>query len=50
MKKFLIFTVVIACMCYNMSAQVNPYAIGLRLGGNGDVNGIELSFKKDSAN
>jgi len=46
MKKFLIFTVVIAFMCYNMSAQVNPYAIGLRLGGNGDVNGIELSFQK----
>lgn len=46
MKKFLIFTLVIFCMSYNINAQVNPHAIGLRFGGNGDINGVELSYQK----
>lgn len=28
-----------------MYAQVNPHAIGLRFGGNGDVNGAEISYQ-----
>ncbi|MCK7532726.1 MAG: hypothetical protein MZV63_17680 [Marinilabiliales bacterium] len=46
MKKILIFTFVIFCMSYIMNAQVNPHAIGLRIGGNGDINGAELSYQK----
>jgi hypothetical protein len=46
MKKLLIFAFVIFCMSYYTNAQVNPHAIGLRIGGNGDVNGAELSYQK----
>jgi len=46
MKKFLIFTLVILGMSYYSYAQVNPHAIGLRIGGNGDINGAELSYQK----
>lgn len=46
MKKFLIFTLVIFCMSYYLNAQVNPHAIGVRFGGNGDVNAVELSYQK----
>jgi hypothetical protein len=46
MKKILIFSFIIVCMSYYANAQVNPHAIGLRLGGNGDVNGVELSYQK----
>jgi hypothetical protein len=46
MKKYLILTIVIFCMSYPVYAQVSPYAIGLRLGGNGDINGVEISFQK----
>jgi len=42
MKKVLIFTLVIFCRGYYINAQVNPNAIGLRFGGNGNVNGVEL--------
>ena len=45
MKKILIFTLAIFCMSYIMNAQVNPHAIGLRIGGNGDINGAELSYQ-----
>jgi hypothetical protein len=46
MKRILIFTLVISCMSYITNAQVNPHAIGLRIGGNGDINGAELSYQK----
>ncbi|MRR19932.1 hypothetical protein EG827_07030 [bacterium] len=46
MKKILIFTFAFFCMSYIMNAQVNPHAIGLRIGGNGDVNGAELSYQQ----
>jgi hypothetical protein len=46
MKKFLIFAIAIFCMNYHLKAQVNPHAIGLRIGGNGDVNAVELSYQK----
>jgi hypothetical protein len=46
MKKLLIFTLVLFCMNFYLNAQVNPHAIGLRLGGNGEVSGVELSFQK----
>ncbi len=45
MKKILIFTLAIFCMSYIMNAQVNPHAIGIRIGGNGDINGVELSYQ-----
>jgi hypothetical protein len=45
MKKILIFTLAIFCMSYIMNAQVNPHAIGIRVGGNGDINGVELSYQ-----
>jgi opacity protein-like surface antigen len=46
MKRIVIFTLVIFCMSYTINAQVNPHAIGLRIGGNGDINGVELSYQK----
>jgi hypothetical protein len=46
MKKLLFFTLVFFCTSYYISAQVNPHAIGLRLGGNGTINGVELSFQQ----
>jgi hypothetical protein len=46
MKKFLLIISVIFCTSYYINAQVNPHAIGLRLGGNGEGNGVELSYQK----
>jgi hypothetical protein len=46
MKKFLIFTLAVFCSSHYINAQVNRNAIGLRFGGNGDVNGVELSYQK----
>jgi len=46
MKKILFLTLIIFSISYYAKAQVNPHAIGVRLGGNGDVNGIELSYQK----
>jgi len=46
MKRILIFTLVVFCMSYITNAQVNPHAIGLRIGGNGDINGAEISYQK----
>ena len=44
MKKILFLTLFVA-MGIIATAQVNPHAIGLRFGGNGDVNGAELSYQ-----
>ena len=46
MKKILILTFAFFFLSYIMNAQVNPHAIGLRIGGNGDVNGAELSYQQ----
>ena len=46
MIKSFVFALAIFCMSSYLNAQVNPHAIGLRLGGNGDVNGVELSFQQ----
>ena len=46
MKRILIFTLAIFCMSYFVKAQVNPHAIGIRVGGNGDINGVELSYQQ----
>jgi hypothetical protein len=46
MKKLFVFALVLLFMSSYLKAQVNPHAIGLRFGGNGDVNGAELSFQK----
>ena len=45
MKKFLAIVFVIFSMSFIAQAQVNPHAIGLRLGGDGDVNGGEISYQ-----
>lgn len=34
-------------MSFYTQAQVNPHAIGIRLGGNGEVNGGELSYQQN---
>jgi len=46
MKKFLVLTLVILFTSFYIKAQVNPHALGLRFGGNGDINGAELSYQK----
>jgi hypothetical protein len=45
MKKVLTFLVVFVSMSLSSFAQVNPHAIGLRFGGNGDINGAEVSYQ-----
>ncbi len=49
-KGFLLFFVL--CMGVNTFAKVNSHAIGARIGGDGDINGIEISYQraKGSAN
>jgi hypothetical protein len=46
MKRILFFTLAIFCLSYITNAQVNPHAIGIRVGGNGDINGVELSYQQ----
>lgn len=45
MKKTILITLFIFALGYLAQAQVNPHAIGLRFGGNGTVNGGELSYQ-----
>jgi hypothetical protein len=45
MKKILILVFVFS-MGYYANAQVNTNALGLRFGGNGNINGAELSFQR----
>lgn len=44
MKKIL-FLILFVAMGLVSLAQVNPHAIGLRFGGDGDVNGAEISYQ-----
>lgn len=44
MKKFAVIGVILI-FGYCVQAQVSPHAIGLRLGGNGDINGAEISYQ-----
>jgi len=44
MKKIIISSIFLL-IGFSMNAQVNPHAIGLRLGGNGNVNGVEISYQ-----
>jgi hypothetical protein len=44
MKKILFLTLFVAMGLVSL-AQVNPHAIGLRFGGDGDVNGAEISYQ-----
>lgn len=44
MKKGFILALFIA-MGFCATAQVNPHALGLRFGGDGDINGAELSYQ-----
>jgi hypothetical protein len=45
MKKALIILGVVLSMSFFAQAQVNPHAIGLRLGGNGTSSGAEISYQ-----
>jgi len=44
MKKLLFIAILISA-AFIAEAQVNPHAIGVRLGGDGDVNGAEISYQ-----
>jgi len=46
MKRILISSIVILSLSCGAIAQVNPHAIGLRFGGNGEINGVELSYQQ----
>lgn len=46
MKKILLLSLLALGMQLAISAQVNPNAIGIRLGGDGEINGAELSYQK----
>ncbi len=45
MKKRLIILTVIISMSLSTFGQVNPHAIGLRSGGDGSINGAEISYQ-----
>jgi len=45
MKKTAITIIMALCLGFYAQAQVNAHALGLRLGGNGDVNGAEISYQ-----
>jgi hypothetical protein len=45
MKKALIILGVVLSMSFFAQAQVNPHAIGLRLGGNGTSSVAEISYQ-----
>lgn len=44
MKKIFIIGVIL-CAGFFAQAQVNPHAIGLRFGGDGNINGAEISYQ-----
>ncbi|MDD4149694.1 MAG: hypothetical protein PHE33_06665 [Bacteroidales bacterium] len=45
MKKFLLISLLAFGLGYFAQAQVSPHAFGLRFGGDGNINGAELSFQ-----
>jgi opacity protein-like surface antigen len=45
MKKLIFLLTFIAGVGLYSQAQVNPHAIGVRLGGDGDINGAEISYQ-----
>lgn len=45
MKKTFVILIVMLSLGFFAQAQVNPHAIGLRLGGDGHANGAELSYQ-----
>lgn len=46
MKLFLAFTIVAISFGGTLNAQIHPHAIGLRLGGDGNINGAEISYQR----
>jgi hypothetical protein len=46
MKKLLALSLLIFGLGYMAQAQVSPHAIGLRFGGNGTINGAEISYQQ----
>jgi hypothetical protein len=49
MKKILLIVALVSCLTFIANAQVNPHAIGLRLGG-GSFNGAEISYQQGIGN
>ena len=45
MKRTILISILFVCAGFIAKAQINPHAIGLRFGGNGDVNGAEISYQ-----
>jgi hypothetical protein len=46
MKKLVIIITVLMSISLSSLAQVNPHAIGLRFGGDGNINGAEISYQQ----
>ncbi|MGF7138924.1 hypothetical protein [Roseimarinus sediminis] len=46
MKKLVIIITVFMSISLSSLAQVNPHAIGLRFGGDGNINGAEISYQQ----
>jgi len=46
MKKIVILLIFASSIGICAQAKVNPHAIGLRLGGNGSINGAEISYQQ----
>lgn len=49
MKKVIV-SLILIFSAYGLHARVHPHAIGLRLGGDGDVNGAEISYQHGFGN
>ncbi len=45
-KLLFAFTIVAFSLVGTLNAQIHPHAIGLRLGGDGDINGAEISYQQ----
>jgi len=45
MKKLSLLFIMFFSLAYLANAQVNNHALGVRLGGNGDINGAEISYQ-----
>jgi len=50
MRKVIVFLVLILSAIFYTQAQVEPHAIGIRFGGNGDINGGEFSYQHGLGN
>jgi hypothetical protein len=45
MKRFVLFVFAVLLTTVSMNAQIHPHALGARLGGDGDINGVEVTYQ-----